>query len=93
MILDLSKVEISDKPSVEESYGESTKKDVNVLEAKDGAHDTSVTRVNDFVQQVYSLFVFMLEFFILSASLKLTISITYFQGKRPYEIHFIVCQY
>ena len=64
MILDLARVEISDKPSVEESYSESTKKDVNVLEAKDGSHDTSVTRVNDFVQQVYSLFVFMLEFFI-----------------------------
>ena len=63
MILDPAKVEISDKPSVEESYSESTKKDVNVLEAKDGSHDTSVTRVNDFVQQVYSLFVFMLEFF------------------------------
>ena len=52
MILDLARVEISDKPSVEESYSESTKKDVNVLEAKDGSHDTSVTRVNDFVQQV-----------------------------------------
>ena len=63
MTLDLSKVEISDKPSVEESYSESTKQDVNVLEAKDGSHDTSVTRVNDFVQQVYSLFTFMLEFF------------------------------
>ena len=52
MTLDLSKVEISDKPSVEESYSESSKQDVNVLEAKDGSHDTSVTRVNDFVQQV-----------------------------------------
>ena len=63
MTLDLSKVEISNKPSVEESYSESTKQDVNVLEAKDGSHDTSVTRVNDFVQQVYSIFMFMLEFF------------------------------
>ena len=65
MILDPEKVEISEKPSVEESYGESTEKDVNVLEAKDGSHDTNVTRVNDFVQQVYSPFMFMLEFFII----------------------------
>ena len=75
MILDLARVEISDKPSVEESYSESTKKDVNVLEAKDGSHDTSVTRVNDFVQQVYSLFVFMLEFFISITFIKRLIKI------------------